>query len=145
MLVTIVLAISISSAVLISVLIDLVKKTPYFAEAIRVYQSVQLPDTPKSKGDIRRLRKYRFLYRVARRRILLLFTVHVSIFALVYTLMVFTVTTITRSSEIVNIPISIPLLSYIEDGGYKTHIYVVALVGFAIPLYLVSRSVRLEQ
>ncbi|ADV65452.1 hypothetical protein [Desulfurococcus mucosus] len=146
MLVTLVLLVSISSAILISILIDAVKKHPYFAEAIRTYQLVEIPETPRSKGDIRRLRKYRALYKSAKRRLTLLFITHISLFSLVYVLMIFTVSLVSRSSEVVNIPVSIPFLSYMaETGVYRTHIYIVALIGFALPLYLVSRSVRFEQ
>ncbi|WP_042667805.1 hypothetical protein [Desulfurococcus amylolyticus] len=146
MITTIVLLVSISSAILISLLIKAVRNHPYFSEAVKTYQSIQVPETPRSKGDVRRLRKYRALYRSARRRMLLLFVIHISVFSLVYTLMILVVSLIARSTQYVDIPVSVPFLSGLntERGIYYTHIYIIALIGFAVPIYLVSRSIRLE-
>jgi hypothetical protein len=126
---------------------DSIDPLEYFKDAIEVYKSIQIPDTPRSKGDVRRIRKYRLMVKTAR-RMLLLFLTQFSVFIGMYVLMLLTVISIASwmGVEWVKIPVAIPLLSVpLEEGGFTTHVTFISIIAFALPLYFVNKKVKLSE
>ncbi|MCY0868822.1 MAG: 7tm Odorant receptor [Desulfurococcus sp.] len=143
MFLTLIIVLSAMLSILVSLLVKAVRSHPYFAEAVKAFTSIQVPEKPRSKGDIRRLRKYRALYKSVRKRIILLLALNFTVFTLVYVLMIVLVTVLSGGEAWITIPVAIPLLSYASNGVYMTHVYVVALLGFIIPFRLISKNARL--
>ncbi|MEM4847803.1 MAG: 7tm Odorant receptor, partial [Thermosphaera sp.] len=65
MIITVAIIVSVLFSMGIGFIIGLVKRLDYFKEAVEVYRSVQIPDTPRSKGDVRRIRRYRLMVKTA--------------------------------------------------------------------------------
>lgn len=133
---------SLSSAYVIGQL----KRLRYFSGAINAYLNIRVPNQVRRKGDVRRVRKYRYLYREARRRLLLLFVLQVAIFMLFYT--VSTITTMFLAGYYGTMwaksPVAIPFFTAMnERGELFIHVIVLQFTGYLIPLHFVSRAVRL--
>ncbi|QOR94749.1 7tm Odorant receptor [Thermosphaera chiliense] len=148
MIISIVVFTSILFSLSIGFIIGKVRSLEYFKEAVEVYRSVQIPETPRSKGDVRRIRRYRLMVKTAKRRMLLLFLTQFSVFIGMYVLMLLTVITIASWTgvEWVEIPVAIPLLSVpLEEGGFTTHVTFISILAFALPLYFVNKKVKLSE
>ncbi|MEM4579479.1 MAG: 7tm Odorant receptor, partial [Thermosphaera sp.] len=121
MIITVVIIVSVLFSMGIGFIIGLVKRLDYFKEAVEVYRSVQIPDTPRSKGDVRRIRRYRLMVKTARRRVLALFITQFTVFVSMYVVMLYVVMLAASraGAEWVKIPVTIPLLSIpLEEGGF---------------------------
>jgi hypothetical protein len=148
MIISIVVFTSILFSLSTGFIVGRVRSLEYFKDAIEVYKSIQIPDTPRSKGDVRRIRKYRLMVKTARRRMLLLFLTQFSVFIGMYVLMLLTVISIASWMEVewVEIPVAIPLLSVpLEEGGFTTHVTFISIIAFALPLYFVNKKVKLSE
>lgn len=146
MIITVAIIVSVLFSMGIGFIIGLVKRLDYFKEAVEVYRSVQIPDTPRSKGDVRRIRRYRLMVKTARRRVLALFITQFTVFVSMYVVMLYVVMLAASraGAEWVKIPVAIPLLSIpLEEGGFTTHISFISILAFTLPLHFVNKKIRL--
>lgn len=143
------------TAIMISVIIGLsfsslgalltyiVSRRPFFQEAFTIIEKHRLPSRPRDKGELRRLKKLKKQVSMARKRLLLLFFIHLTIFMATYVSTIMAVTIIIPMDEmIVSIPIAIPLLSAKENSVYVTNILFIAFIAYLAPLYAFIRAVR---
>lgn len=123
-------------------IVYLIARSKYFSEALAYAKAESLVVRPRSKGEYRRFRREYGLLKKVRRRLLVLFTIHVSIFIMMYLLMIYTSTIVFQENYIVKIPIPIPLLSWKNGDGYKVWVYSLSLVSFLTPIYLYIRVTK---
>ncbi len=143
MIITLSLGIGILLSLVAAFFTYLVSRIDFFRSAFEILAKYELPEKPKTKGDWRRYRKIKPLIMKARRKIFLLFFVHLTIFLITYTATINLVLYMTPPEQvIVSIPISIPLLTGKGDGYYITHVLFLALIGYLVPSYLLVRAVR---
>ncbi len=115
----------------------------YFREAYILLEKYRVPSKVKGKGELRKIRKLGGMVRRAKRRILLLFFIHLSIFLLTYTTaIVLTGLIIPEDKQLVNIPVAIPLFSARMDNGYVTHILFITFIAYLAPNYLIMRAAK---
>lgn len=119
-----------------------IARTRYFSEALSLAKMESFVLKPRSKGEYRRFRKEYGLFKRTRRRLIALFTIHVSVFIAMYLLMIYTSTIVFRDNYIVKLPIPIPLLSWRSDDGYNVWIYTLSLISFLTPIYLYIRVTK---
>lgn len=124
------------------------KKLRYFSSAVEAYAKAQVPSAARTKGDIRRLRKYRVLYKSAKRRILLLLIANILIFMLFY--LAASLVMIYFGSVLntfwARSPVLVPLFSMVDEkGDIYVHAFVLHLIGFALPLHYISKAVKLTE
>lgn len=136
------IAIGFSFSMFSTFLIYLVSRRRFFQEAFTILDNVQYSDKPRDKSEFRRYRKLKRMVSGARRRIFLLFIVHLFIFSIMYFIMLITLQTVLREAGYVEIPIPIPLISGRNGGGFYTHPFFLALLSYLTPLYLFIRAVR---
>ncbi len=124
----------------------MVAKRKFFREAFEFLSTYSDEPITKDKRGLRKLRKIRKQLERARKRLMLLFFIHLVIFIMAYTGLVSTIYLIIPLEKmIVNIPIGIPLISERVDGGYVTHIVFIAFIGFMAPSYLFARIIKMTQ
>lgn len=124
------------------------KRLRYFSSAVEAYNKVQVPGAARTKGDIRRLRKYRALYKSAKRRILLLLIANILIFMLFYLAasLVMLYFSAVFGTYWARSPVLVPLFSTIDkEGNIYVHVFALHLIGFALPLHFISKAVRLAE
>lgn len=144
-LITISLLIGIFFSLLASGITYIISHRRYFLEAYRVIKEVKLPEKPRGKGDLRRYKKLKKKLDIAKKRIILLFFIHLGIFLATYTTMIVVIAYISENTNpFVSIPISIPLLSGRIEDHYVTHVYFLSFIGYVTPLYLLIRSAKIN-
>ena len=123
-----------------------ISRIKFFQEAFEFLATYSSEPIGKDKRSMRKLRKIKMQLDRAKRRLMLLFFVHLAIFMLSYTALISTTyLVIPMQDMIVRIPIGIPLISNTEDGYYITHILFIVFIGFMAPSYLFARIVKMTQ
>ncbi len=123
-------------------LIYVVSRRSFFQNAFKILDEYSLPEKPRSKGELRRYKKLRGMISSARRKILLLFIIHLIIFTASYFFMIITLQKILVGTGLVEIPIPIPFLTGKTDNHYYTHILFLSFLAYLTPLYFFIRAVR---
>lgn len=134
--------------VLYTVIFRLIKKTHYYKNLLALYeQARKVPQRVSTKGDYRRLKKYRPYLREFRRRMLKLTLVNIAVFMAIYTLMVITELIIIshHGLYLVETPILIPFFTYEESGKFYTPSTIIILLALALTIYPVTRELKLEK
>ncbi len=135
--------IGLSMSLVAAFLTYIVSRRKIFQEAFIVVEKYRIGSKPKDKGELRRYKKLKTIVSSARKRLLLLFFIHLSIFMITYvSTITLTALFVPGDEMIVKIPISIPLLSARTDHMYETHILFIAFIAYLAPLYLMIRAVR---
>jgi membrane protease YdiL (CAAX protease family) len=133
-------------AVYISI-IRLIKKTSYYKRILALYQQAKkVPSSVSTKGDYRRLRKYRPYLKEFRRRMLTLMLINIGVFVAIYTAL-FIVTYYLMQYFVgwsVEVPVLIPFFTVVADGKMYTHPFVIILLVLALLIYPASRELKLE-
>lgn len=120
-----------------------ISRRRFFQEAFIIVEKYNVPSRPRDKGELRRLKKLKRQVSIARKRLILLFFTHLTVFMITYISTIITVAIIVPSDElIVSIPIAIPLLSAKENGFYATNILFIAFIAYLAPLYAFIRAIR---
>ncbi len=110
---------------------------------METYGKIKIGEDKRSK---RKLKKIKSELDRAKKRFLILFITHMAIFIVAYTLLITLVFLLTPQEYfIVDIPVSIPLISYRVGEYYRTSIVFIAFIGFMLPHYLFSRIVKSVQ
>jgi len=123
-----------------------ISKTKFFREAFEFLATYSSESIGKDKRSMRKLRKIKKQLDRAKRRLMLLFFIHLAIFMLSYTALISTTYLVIPVQDIiVRIPIGIPLISGTIDGHYVTHILFIAFIGFMAPSYLFAKIVKMTQ
>ncbi len=123
-----------------------ISRIKFFQEAFEFLASYSSESVGKDKRSMRKLRKIKKQLDRAKRRLMILFFIHLAIFMLSYTALISTTYIIVPIEDmIVKIPIGIPLISSAEDGYYITHILFIVFIGFMAPSYLFARVVKMTQ
>ncbi len=125
-----------------------VAKTRFFQEPLEFLASYSSEPVTKDKRSMRKLKKIKTRLERAKKRLMLLFFIHLSIFVLSYTALVTLVYILVPTDMmLVKIPVGIPLLSYPSEEGdyYITHIVFIAFIGFMAPSYLFARLIKSTQ
>ncbi|MEM1628929.1 MAG: hypothetical protein QW551_06635 [Desulfurococcaceae archaeon] len=123
----------------------LFKRTRFYTEIIETYKAIRAPEVVKTKGDIRRVKKYRPLIKNIRRRFILIVLMQTMTFIATYMIILFLAINVANvmGTDLVEVPVSIPFFTIIsEDGKLYTSIYIVVLLAFAMSLYFVSKIMR---
>ncbi|ADI32508.1 hypothetical protein [Staphylothermus hellenicus] len=121
----------------------LISRRRFFQEAFTIVEKYNVPSRPRDKGELRRLKKFKRRVSMARKRLVLLFFSHLTVFMITYISTIIAVSIIVPSDElIVSIPIAIPLLSAKENDLYVTNILFIAFIAYLAPLYTFIRAVR---
>ncbi len=135
--------IGLSMSFLAVMLTYLVSRRKYFQEPFQILEKYKVPAKPKKKGELRRIRKTRALVRKAKRSLMILFLLHLTIFILTYTTaIVLTGMLIPREHQIVQIPLALPLFSARNGTMYITHVLFITFTAYLAPNYLLMRAVR---
>jgi hypothetical protein len=115
----------------------------FFRDAYILLEKYRLPSRVRDKGELRRIRKLSSMIRKAKRRILLLFFLHLSIFLLTYTTaIVLTGLIVPEDKQLVTIPVAIPLFSARSDSHYITHVLFLTFLAYLAPNYLIIRAAK---
>lgn len=123
----------------------LFKKTRLYIEVMETYKAVKTPEIVKTKGDVRRVKKYRPVIKSMRRRFILIVFIQTMTFIVAYTFILLLAINITNimGTDLVEVPVSVPFFTIIsEDGKLYTSIYIVVLLAFAMSLYFVSKAMK---
>ncbi|MEM4717879.1 MAG: hypothetical protein QXE81_03855 [Desulfurococcaceae archaeon] len=128
-----------------------IKRTDYYGKLIEIYkQARKAPAKVTSKSDIRRLRKYRPYIRVFRRKMITLTLLNIGLFMAVYTATIFTtlylISRYTDTYPLLESPVIIPFLSFIDYETGRIYIYphIVVLIAFITTLYPVTREMKIQ-
>ena len=125
----------------------LIKRTNFYKELVELYEHVaRVPSKVKSKGDVRRAKKYRPYLKTLRRKTLYLIALNFGLFAVVYTGMLLSMMFITSTFSVfyVESPVFIPFFSTYdaEHGKVFMHVYVMLLIALAVVTYPISKEMR---
>ena len=127
----------------------LVKKTRFYKGIEQLYVRVQkIPDKPRTKGDVRRLKKHKHYLKSFKRRMLSLMFLNFAVFIAIYSVMLYVFYNVINALSIYTLksPISIPFLSIYdpESGVIVIHVYSILILALAATSYLISRELRLH-
>jgi hypothetical protein len=135
--------IGLSMSFLAALLTYIVSRRRIFQEAFIIVERYRIESKPRDKGELRRYKKLKAIVSSARKRLLLLFFIHLTIFMITYvSTIAFTALLVPGDEMTIKIPISIPLLSARTDHMYETHVLFIAFIAYLAPLYLMIRAVR---
>jgi hypothetical protein len=135
--------IGLSMSFLAAFLTYIVSRRRIFQEAFIIVEKYRIGSKPRDKGELRRYKRLKAIVSSARRRLLLLFFIHLTIFMITYvSTITLTALLVPGDEMVVEIPISIPLLSAQTNHLYETHILFIAFIAYLAPLYLMIRAVR---
>lgn len=124
----------------------IIMRVKYFREALYVLEKYGFKQFPRDKRGLRKLRKIKPVIEKARRRMAVLFFVHLSIFVLAYSLMVAIIYSLIPPEHLlVKIPVAIPLITGRIDNVYVTHVIFIAFIAFMQPSYLFMRAVKVAR
>jgi hypothetical protein len=131
-------------------LFRLIKRARYYRKLEEIYeQASKVPSRVSTKGDVRRLKKYRPYVKALKRKISTLIFINMVIFLVVYASMLFSTIFIVDKYSVllVESPVAIPFFSYysLEDGKMYVHVYVIMLLAFAMTTYPVMREMRIKK
>ncbi len=135
--------IGLSMAFTAAVLTYIVSRRRFFQEPFQILEKYRPPSKPKRKGELRRYRKMRAAVRKAKRNLMILFLIHLSIFIFTYTTaIVLTGALVPREHQLVTIPLALPLFSARNGTMYTTHVLFITFTAYLAPNYLLMRVVR---
>ena len=140
--ITLSILIGLAFSLLASLIVYRISRKKFFQEAFNILDQVQLPEKPRSKGELRRYKKLRSMVSSAKRRLMILFIFHIFVFTTSYMLMITTLLLILKSTDMIEIPIPIPLLTAKTDDTFYTRPFFLAFLAYLTPLYLFIRAVR---
>ena len=130
-------------------LIKLFKKTKLYKQVHSLRQALaSAPQELRSKRDVRKYRKLRPYIKSLRKKALLVTTIQVLIFLLVYTgsLIITQFIAVIFNTFIIESPIGIPFLSFLdqETGYFVIPVYVNMILVLTSTLYFFMREARIE-
>ncbi len=121
----------------------LISHRSFFKEAYIILEKYRLTSKPRAKGELRKIRKVSSILRKARKRLILLFFIHLSIFLITYTTaIVLTGLLIPEDKQLIEIPIALPLFSAKTGNTYITHVLFITFIAYLAPNYLLIRAAR---
>ncbi|MEM0249580.1 MAG: hypothetical protein QXG15_02180 [Desulfurococcaceae archaeon] len=125
----------------------LIKRTRFYRDIEVLHeQALKVPSKVKTKGDVRRLKKYQPHLRMFKRRMFSLMLLNMAIFMATYACMLVVVIAIINSLSTYSIdsPVSIPLFSAYDKEQGKVQVYVHALLLLALALvsYPISKEMK---
>ncbi|MEM1638623.1 MAG: hypothetical protein QXJ69_00900 [Desulfurococcaceae archaeon] len=128
----------------------LIKKTNFYRKLEEIYeQASRVPSRVSTKGDVRRLKKYRPYLRALRRKMTVLMLINIVVFLAVYTSMLLSTIAIVNKYTVlvVESPVAIPFFSYysVENGKVYVYVYTIMLLAFAVTLYPVTKELRIKK
>jgi len=142
LLITIALLTGAGFSLLAALVMKLISRTAYFSWAVNILSEVKLPEKPKTKSDYRKIRKYKSLIDRAKKRIFLMFMLHILVFMFTYTASIYVLNALIPPHEqIVEIPIYLPFLSVLSGDYFATNVLFLTLIGYLAPSYLIMRAV----
>ncbi len=142
LLITISLLTGAGFSLLAALTMKLISRTSYFSWAVHILSEIKLPEKPRTKSDFRKIRKYKPLIDRAKKRIFLMFMLHIVVFMFTYTASIYVLNTyIPPHEQIVEIPIYLPFLSMLSENHFATNALFLTLIGYLAPSYLIMRAV----
>ncbi|OYT39882.1 MAG: hypothetical protein B6U89_03355 [Desulfurococcales archaeon ex4484_58] len=141
-LITLTILVGFTYSLLAIISIYIVSRRRFFQEAFSVLDKYTLPPKPRSKGELRRYKKLKSMISSARKRVFLLFILHLTIFTLTYLAMITSIGLFVGEGGIVYIPVVIPFITARENHAFYTHVYFIGFLAYITPLYFFIRAVR---
>ncbi|MGB9817021.1 MAG: hypothetical protein ACPLQS_05445 [Desulfurococcaceae archaeon] len=131
-------------------LFRLIKRTRYYRKLEEIYeQASKVPGKVSTKGDVRRLKKYKPYVKALKRKMSTLIFLNIAIFLAVYASMLFSTILIVNKYSVllVESPVAIPFFSYysLEDRKMYIYVYTIVLLAFAMTTYPVTREMRIKK
>lgn len=127
------------------------KKTRFYRDLLRLQEKARhLPAQPRSKRDLRRIRKHRPYLKALRGKVTKLLALNVVLFMTIYLSILFSTTYISvfLGKWFVETPVLIPLLTGVvrENSAVRmyVHAYVVMLLSMVLVVYPLTRESKLS-
>jgi hypothetical protein len=127
-------------------LYSFIKKSKFYASLLKLHeQARKIPSKVKTKGDLRRARKYMPYARAFRGKLTKLMLLNLALFTVVYISMLSSTMYVSRilGLEFVETPIIIPFFTKITpEGKLYVHFLVIVLLALLLSVYPISRGTK---